>query len=227
MNSKNTFKNKKYIILAVLLIIIIAGTTIKFIKGMNYNLSWRSSSSIEIYIENFKEKSDLKAVLAETFPKRHNKIQYVEDSTKELLITIDTKQITDEQKDTFIKKVNEKYQTNLTVDEMEIMNNSQVKLSDVIYPNILLIIVTVVIIAGYFITRYRKIGIIKLLEYLLGGIVLTQWVYFSILCICRIPVGSWTIPVSMLIFIVSIIVLIFIFEKEYKKVVPKKNKKKK
>ena len=227
MKFKNILKNKRNIVLAIVLVIIIVGTTFKFVKGMNYNSNWKESSSIEIYLGNYKEENDLKLILGETFPGKNVKIQSIDGVSNEILITLDTKQISDDEKNTFIEKINSKYQTNLTIDEMEITSNSQVKLIDIIYPNILLISIVVLLIVAYFIIRYIKIGILKVIEYLFQGLILTEWLYFSILAICRIPVGSWTIPISMLIFIISVIVLIFIFDKEYQKVAPKKNKKRK
>jgi preprotein translocase subunit SecF len=227
MKASNILKNKKNIILIIALIIIIAGVIVKFICGMNYTLKWKESTSMEIYIQEASiGEYELKGILRDVFPNKASKVQFVDDTTDDILITIDEKSVSQDELNSLVNKINEKCQIQLTAEEIDVTQNNQLAFKDVILPFIWTIVIAVSIISLYFIIRYRKIGIAKIIEFLIEGILIPQLVYFSILAICRIPIGIWTVPVSMLIFILGIIVLILEFQKVYEIVVPKKDNKK-
>ena len=216
----------KLIIVLIALVIIIAGTVVKLSKGMNYIIKWKKSVSINFHIHEAKvELSDLKGVLNESFPGSKYIIQNLDDEEDDFLITIDKEQITDEEKNSFIEKVNSKYETEITADDIEVVYNNPVKLFDIAKPYIIPVIITVVIISAYFILRYKKVGALNIIENLLYGIVMPEWLYLSILALFRISVGYYTLPIAILIYLISIITLIYVFEKQAQNVEPKNNKK--
>lgn len=221
----NTSKNKKIITLSMILLLIIAGICIMITKGINYNIKWKDSILLEVYIDNEVENSDIKTIAKEVFKDKEVKIQNIAKSKNQLIITVDSKEISDEELNSLIEKINERYEENLDVNDIEKTDNYQVNLIDVIKPYIPTVIVTLIISIAYFIIRYQTMGIDKLIGYLVKGILITQLVYFSVVIITRVPVGVWTIPLSIVIYVISIILLSFIFDREYKKVKPKKNKK--
>lgn len=220
-------KNKKSIILVIALIIVITGTIVKLVKGMNYELNWKKSVSINLSTDNEIAKKDIEEIVKETFTGRKFKVQFLDEDEKEILITLDTAEITEEEQNAFVEKINTRYEEDLSKYDLELIDNDQIKLIDVLKPYILPIVISLIIIAVYFAIRYKALGLAKTIEYLIEGIVLPEWIYFSIFAIFRLPVGIYTVPVSMLVFLISIIALIVIFDKQYKKVSLKNNKKRK
>ncbi len=217
----------KLIIVLIALIIIIAGTVIKIKNGMNYIIKWKKSVSIAFHIHEAKvEKNDLKGILNESFPGSKYIIQNLDDEEDDYLITIDKEQITDEEKNAFVEKVNSKYETEVKAEEIETVYNNPVKLFDIVKPYIIPVLITAVIIAAYFILRYKKVGALNIIENLLYGIIMPEWLYLSILSLFRIPIGYYTLPIAILIYLISIIVLINVFEKQAQNVKPKDSKKK-
>ena len=203
---------KKLILVAICLVIIIAGTVVKLIKGMNYQLKWKKTKSIVLYLDNA-QKNDLDLIVKEAFPGKDFIIQNLEEDD-EFLVTIDYINISYNEMNSFVDKLNEKYNMDLTVEDLEIRVNNNVLLLDVVKPYLIPILITVIVVSVYFILRYKKIGAIKIIENLIYGIVMPQWVYFAILALSRLPVGYYTLPISILIYLISIITLIYIFEKQ-------------
>ncbi len=227
MNFKKIFNNKKNIILALILVVIIAGVIVKCTSGMNYALTWKNSSSIIMYIDNSLNEKDMKQILKDVFPKTASKVQFIDKSESEVFITIDKQEITDEEKTAFVEKINERYEDTLTIEELKVVENGHVRLIDYIKQFEIEIVIAIVIIVMYYIIRYRKINTKKLIEYLVEALLLPELLFFSILTILRIPVGVWTIPTAVCIFIITFMVLTYILNKENKKIESKKNKKRK
>lgn len=216
------FKNKKNIFLAILAVIILIGIVMFFIKGLNYNLFYGKNTTISIYIDKDIDKEELRQLVEETISSKLN-IRKINDLDNNLLITI--REITDEQKDNLITKINEKYELELTNEDLEITNNAQIKLVDMIKPYVAPSVISIILIMIYFIIAYRKYGIGKVILETLGSILISEAVLFSIYAIARIPVNSITMPIAVILFVIVIIALMEKFRKEETKIKEKQNKK--
>ena len=102
-------KNKKTIIIALLILIVIAGVILTLTVGLNFDLRYQDTKKIELYIGKTFEYNDIKNIVNEVMPGQDNIIQKVE--VFEDSVSIIAKDITDEQKTNIINKVNEKYCT--------------------------------------------------------------------------------------------------------------------
>lgn len=216
------FKNKKNIFLAILAVIILIGIVMFFIKGLNYNLFYGKNTTISIYIDKDIDKEELRQLVEETISSKLN-IRKINDLDNNLLITI--REITEEQKDNLITKINEKYELELTNEDLEITNNAQIKLVDMIKPYVAPSVISIILIMIYFIIAYRKYGIGKVILETLGSILISEAVLFSIYAIARIPVNSITMPIAVILFVIVIIALMEKFRKEETKIKEKQNKK--
>lgn len=207
-------KNKKIIsLLAIILIIIIAGIIMLCVKGMNYELLYGANTTIETYIDSDVQLSDIKTIVDETFGTKNN-IRLLDELDNDILITVKT--ASDEQIDTLISKINEKYSLELSKSNLIIENNAGVKLLDLVKPYIFPVILTTLVILAYFIIRYRNYGIIKVVVYTILTVVVLQALVLSFYAITRIPVNYLTMPISMLVFILSILGLVKFFENKIK-----------
>lgn len=204
-------KDKKAIlIVAILLIVVISGIIITFTKGMNYSLSYGKNTTIAAYINTQIDLTEIRNIVTEVFG-RNNSIRKLEDLNNYLLVTV--KSANDEQIDTFITKVNEKYNLEITKDDLNISNNAKVGIADLIYPYIIPVLISSAIILIYFIIRYRKLGISRVIISSILTVICVQLIYLSAYAITRIPVNELTMPISMILFILSFILLIEKYEK--------------
>ena len=197
-------KNKKTLpILIILLIIIIAGILITSIKGLNYGLVYGNNTTIKMTLNTNNQISELKDIIIQVFG--NNKLQQVDNKEDSFIIYV--KQADTEKVNSFISNVNEKFQTTITADDLEIKNNPKLSGYDLVKPYILPSVLSLALILVYFTIRYIKLGIIKILLETLGITVGIQLVYFSIYAILRISVTEITMPVSMLLFVLSFVLL--------------------
>ena len=200
-------KNKKTLYIIIPLAIILLGILVLCIKGMNYGLMYGKNTQIKVYLDS--EIEDVSNLVTEVFGK--NKIQKLNGVNTDILITV--RAASEEQLDTFIAKVNENYGMELTKDDLEVSNNAKIKGIDLISPYILPSIITSVLVLIYFVIRYKKFGILKITIYTLTVLIGAQLIYLSIYAVTRIPVNYWSMPIPMIIYVLSILGLSEFFEK--------------
>ncbi|MEI3395269.1 MAG: hypothetical protein V8R82_06180 [Clostridia bacterium] len=120
--------------------------------------------------------------------------------------SIITTEITDEQKTELVSKVNEKYGTELSADNITIEEHSKVRGRNIIKPYIVPFVIITAIILVYFMIRYYKLNSLKVLLQSAGIIVLTQLVLLGIMAITRMPIGKFTIPAVLIVYVISILI---------------------
>lgn len=200
-------KNKKILFIIIPLAIILLGILVLCIKGMNYGLMYSENTQIKVYLDS--EIEDVSNLVTEVFGK--NKIQKLNGVNTDILITV--KEASEEQLDSFVTKVNENNGIELTRDDLEVSNNAKIKEIDLISPYVLPSVITSVLVLIYFVIRYKKFGILKITIYTLTVLIGAQLLYLSIYAVARIPVNYWSMPISMIIYVLSIIGLSEFFEK--------------
>lgn len=216
------FKDKKNIFLAIIGVVILAGIIMFCIKGLNYNLSYGKNTTISANIEKDVNINEVKQLVEEVVGSEAD-VRTLNESNNYVLITV--KEITDEQKSNLLAKINEKYSLELSQDDIKTTNNAQVKLCDMIKPYITPSIISIALIMIYFVIRYRKYGIGKIILETLGSIVISEALLFSIYAITRIPVNSLTMPMAVILFVIVIIMLMERFRKEEAKAKEKSKRK--
>ena len=198
---------KAKILSIILIIIIIAGIIVIGTKGFNFDLKYEKSQKIELYLEQEFEINDIKAITNEVMQGKQVMIQKVE--VFEDTVSITAKEITDEEKTNLITKINEKYGTELSADTIETQNIPHTKARDILMPYA----ISTVIILIYMAVRYHKLGSIKIILKTIGINILTQATLISIIAITRIPFGRLTIPMILLVYLLTMIGLTTKFEK--------------
>lgn len=198
-------KNKKLILpVLIALIIIIAGIVVIAIKDMNYDLMYGSNTTIEMYLKNDFVESDIEAIIKESLGNNYN-IRLVNNLQNNIIITV--KNISDEQIETLISKTNEKYGLELTRSDLIITNNGTVQILDLINPYIFPVTLVIIITMVYLAIKHKNCKVSKIILYTLITVIGIQAIYFSIYAITRIPVNQFTMPISMAILIISLLIL--------------------
>lgn len=206
---KKTTKKTKLICI-VLAIVIIAGIAVVATMGFNIELNMQNNNKVELNLEKDFEISDIKDITNEVFGNQEVVIQKVE--VFEDTVSITAKEITDEQKKQIIDKVNEKYGTELNSDNIEIQYIPNMKLKDLVKPYIFAFSLSSVLIILYMMIRYKKLGTIKILLKTICSIIIAQAALLSIIAITRVPVGRLTIPMVIIVYIVTLFALTNNFE---------------
>lgn len=204
--------SKTKILVGLILIIIVAGIIITLVKGFKFDLRYEESEKIELYIGKDFEISDIKEITDETIPNQSILIQKVE--VYEDSVSIIAKEITDEQKANLVNKVNEKYEIELSNDDIQIESIPHVKGIDIIKPYIAPFAISTVIILVYMSIRYYKLGLVKIILKTIGVSVLAQVVLLSIIAITRIQIGRLTMATVIAVYMLTLIGVTTMFEKE-------------
>ena len=199
---KETTKKQKMII-AIIILIIIAGIIITATMGLNFDLRFQESKKVELYLGKDFEIKDIKQITNEVMPNQYvivQKVEVYEDS-----VSIIAKDINDEQKQNLVNKVNEKYGTEISNDTTEIVTIPHTRGRDLVKPYILPFAISMIIILVYMAVRYRKLGVIKTVLQTIFVCILTQVVLLSIIAITRIPVGRLTMPISVAVYLLTLV----------------------
>ena len=102
-------------------------------------------------------------------------------------------------------KVNEKYGTELSADNITIEEHSKIRGRDLIKPYIAPFTIATAIILVYFMIRYYKLNSLKVLLKSAGIIVLAQLVLLGIMAITRMQIGELTIPFVLVVYVLSML----------------------
>lgn len=224
---KKIFKNKQILInmiISISILIMIAGTLTIVFKGLNYNLMYDKNNQVEIYFDKTIEEKDLNKLLDTVFGKQKTIVQKLNGSEKYLLIT--TKNLTNKQKEILVQKFNEiNIENKITINDLVIYENEKINLIENYKKYLLPITISLFFVTTYLITKYNRIGKIKIIYYILGSIITIQYLYLSIIAITRIPINFITIPISLMILFINIFILSVFFENiKEKEILNNKNK---
>lgn len=216
-------KQKETKILVILIaIILVAGAIVTFTKGLAFELKYRDNQKVEINLgKEFNEK-DIKEIAKEIFGKQPVMVQAIEIYKDAMSIT--TTNITEEQKTELITKINEKYETELDASTINIEEVAHVRGRDIIKPYIIPFVVVTIIVLAYLVIRYNKLGVADVLIQSIGIIVLAQLVLLGIMAITRMPIGKFTIPAVLLVYMLSTYICTTKFDNDLEKVIEKENK---
>ena len=173
------------------------------VKGFYFDLKYQDSKRIILSVGQSFNIVDIKEITNEIFgsePVMIQKVEVFEDA-----VSITTKDITDEQKNNLINKINEKYGTETKSEDVELSTISHTRGRDLIKPYIVPIAISTIIILIYMMIRYHKLGSIKVLAQTIGLVLYTQIILFSAIAITRIPVGRLTIPMVLTVYILTLV----------------------
>ena len=254
---------KKRIVKIILALIIVVGVTMTLIMGLNYDLPYSHNTQLDIVIGQKFKTSDIYNIVKDVTGKLRIEVKKVELYQEEVSITADS--FTDEEIEEIVNRINEQYDINNTMEDVNKLENNKMRGRDIIQPYIVPVLVTlcflgiytliiellyfaenkmpkklvffsciglfvaaltllinnskntqidlasligsiaIMVIVGILLIIFekrdnKKYFSVKLLFYIL----LTQAIYLSLIAITRAPVNRFTMPVSMLIYLSTI-----------------------
>lgn len=200
------------ILVALIAIILVAGVVMVFTKGLAFELQYQEAEKVEINLGKEFEEKDVREITNDVFENQEVKIQAIEVYKDAISIT--TTEITEEQKTELVTKLNEKYETELKAEDIEIETITHTRGRDIIKPYIIPFTVITIIVLGYLVIRYKKLNSLEVLTQSIGIIVLAQLVLLGIMAITRMPIGKFTIPTVLLVYMLSTYMCTTKFDKD-------------
>lgn len=204
---------KMKILYIAMALIIIAGIAVVAVKGFNVELKYRHHQKIELNIGEEVKTEEIQKIADEVFGKNKSKVQIIE--VYKDAVQIASTEISEEQKNAVVQKINELYPQEaeegkeakvlIKAENVKIITNTNIRLRDVVSPYIIPMIIITIVVLVYVAIRYRKLGIVKSIVEPAVIIVLTQVILLSVLAIVRFPMGRLTMPLVLLVYVVSII----------------------
>ena len=218
---------KKNLIGILLGIIIIIGIILTATMGLNLDLMYSNHKSIDINIQKQFENEDVNKIAKEVFENEKVKVQKVE--LYEDMVSVIVKDATDEQLENLNTKLNEKYELENTKDDMVITNLPSVEILDLVKPYILPVSISFVVIIIYLGIYMainnrvnRKLSILKEISKAILAIIGIELLYLSVFAITRLEVNYTTLPIGIIIYAFTTILILMNLEKQYK--IEEKNK---
>lgn len=203
------------ILVALIAIILVVGTIMIFVKGLAFELKYQDNKKVEVNLGKEFEEKDIREITNEIFGKQLVIVQPIEVYKDAVSITV--ADITEEQKTELVNKLNEKYETEIKADSITIEEVAHVRGRDIIKPYIVPFAIVTGIIIVYLVVRYNKLNSFEVLTQSIGIIVLAQLVLLGIMAITRMPIGKFTIPSVLLVYMLSTYVCTTKFEEDLEK----------
>ena len=204
-------KKKNVIILAIAMIIVIAGVIVASTIGFNKQLRYQDSQKIDIYVASEVDVDKIKSIANEVLGKQ-NMVQTIE--IYQDMVTIRAKSISDEQKDSIVNKIKENYEFEQTAEKTEIKDIPATRIRDMFKKYVLPFVLSFIIILVYMVVRYRQKGILNVFAQTMAIPVLCEILLISLISITRIPVWVYTPTLVLVVYLASITYTVIKVEKQ-------------
>lgn len=207
---------KKKIIYGILALIVLVGAVLVVTIGLKLDMKNDANTKIYVYIGKEFDNNDIEQIAKETFETDTAIVQKVEIYNEMALITIkeqNTENI-NEKIESLNSKINEKYGLENKTEDIVINNETKINMYSVIKPYILPMLISLIVILVYSSIIYRKLGILKNIIIYVLTVIGSQLLYASILVITRLPFNMFIIPIGLIIYAITIVVVTIIKQKQ-------------
>ena len=205
------------ILVVLIAIILVLGAVMIFTKGLAFELRYQDSKKVEMNFGKTFEEKEIKEIANEVFGKQPVRIQAIEVYKDAVSIT--TTEITEEQKTQLVTKLNEKYGKELKSEDITIEEVAHIRGIDIIKPYLIPFTIVTVIVLVFLVIRYNKLNSFGVLTQSIGIIVLAQLVLLCIMAITRMPIGIFTIPTVLVVYMLSTYICTTKFDEDLERIV--------
>ena len=186
---------KSKILIIVLIIIFIIAIVLTGIRGLNVDLNYAEGVSIIFDLDQQFNTDDVKSIAREVWQDGQIIVQKVEVYNESVLIKVSS--VNEEQIESLVTKINEKYSLELTSADIAVQYNSNVQIRDIISPYVVPLIIATALIVVYYSIRFR--GVKEIVE-LLVKLIFAEGIVYSIYAITRLPIDVLTMPIVMIVY---------------------------
>ena len=205
-------KNKNLIIYIIICLIIIAGLAVWQSKGFRTEIQYTPRKQIQLTNYTGINISDVESIASEVLGNTTYIVQPVE--TFGNAVSIVSKNMTEEQRDKIVEKFNEKYNTKLDKEKVEIYSIPHTRVKDILKRYIVPGIATLCLVIVYFAIRFSKIGYKRVIAKTMLVPIVSELIVFSIMSIARIPFSRLAVATGLTVYLISLIALTVMFENQ-------------
>ena len=190
--------------------LLIAGIIVVATLGFNVGLDYRAVNQIAVNVGQQYNVQDIKNIVNQVY--KENKVQQVEIYKDLLQISVYGQ--SEPENVELINKLNEFYGTELTIEkDLTVTSQSNVHLRDLIRPYVLPVVISLLVVAVYFMIVYRAQGPFSVLFTFMQHVIGASALYVSLIAITRVPVNILVVPVGLIVYAGAILVSGFLFER--------------
>lgn len=198
-------KNSRKIIILGMILLILAGLIVVALKGFHVSLMFGKHEVIELKVGTEVNLDIMREIGKETFQHKNFVVKELELFGDSVQINIDS--ITDEEKTVLIEKINEKFGTAKTVEDLNVYSVSNKRIRDVVRPYGAPMITSFIIVFIYMLIRFRNLNAVKSMIDFIKNVILTEAILLSVIAITRIAVTDLLINILILIPVAELIYL--------------------
>ena len=189
-------KNK--IICIAIAVIIIASLIVTATVGLRVTSRYAEGYLIRFTAEKTINLDSVSEIAKEVFGDDFSAVKEVEFFENSAQIKVYS--VNDEQFQNYIKKINEKFDVSLTSANYIVEHVSNVKLRTLVEPYIVPLGISTLLIAAFFAIRYK--GAKQMLLFL-TTLFVVEALEYAVYALCRVPVGTYTVPLGMITYILT------------------------
>lgn len=158
------------------------------------NEKYNITQTISIRIGEEYTVEDVQAIAKEVFGKEDIKVEKDKDNAE--YATIDVNLITEQERDIFNNKINEKYNlsseaSSISVSNLITVSNiPRVRIVDMAKQYLVYTLIATALVLVYFVIRYNKLGISKIIVEFFATVILAEVLFASIITIIRLPINK-------------------------------------
>ncbi len=171
-----------------------------------FNEKYNITQEIIVQIGDNYAVEDVQAIAKEVFGKESIKVEKEKDNEK--YVSIEANLITEQDRDNLNNKINEKYGLSNEADSISVSNIiyvsniPRVRLIDMAKQYLVYTAIATILVFIYFIIRFKKLGIKKVLIELIVSLVVAELLYAAIIAITRFPINKLIIATAIAIYMV-------------------------
>lgn len=195
--------------------IIVAAIIIIATMGFKVGLKYSENTQININIGKEFDVADVKNIAKEIFPGQQIIVQQVELYKDMAQITV--KDASDEQIENLNTKINEKYEIENKTSDVIISKNANTRLKEIAKPYVAPMLWSFLLILIYVLIRFRKLGIVNVLNKTVMMLVAPQELLIAVYAIARIPVNKVAAVISIVLYLLTVFILVAKLLKEKRK----------
>ena len=199
----DTNKNSKKIVILGLILLILAGLIVVALKGFHVSLMFGKHETIELKVGKEVSISQIEEICDAVFQDKKYVAKELEVFGDSLQINVES--ITDEEKANLITKVNEKFETQKKVEDLNVHSVSNKRIRDVVKPYIMPMLLIMAIVYVYSLIRFRNIQSLPLVLDSILKMILAEAILVSLIAIVRIPVDDFVIFLLMVVVIAKLV----------------------
>ena len=197
--------NKKRVILLILMLIIISGIITVGVIGFEKSSDYTSGTRLEVYIPKGYDKQDVITIAKESF--ENKEISFYEIEKLNQVAGIKVKEYTKDELDSFKTKISEKYEINKEDIELYEVSVPTTRISSIVIPYILpMLLVTVLSLIYVGIRNFKSNERVKISLKVLVTVAIVLGLYFSIIALLRLQFGTYTMPLALAIYAITLLI---------------------